>query len=147
MGNLLTNVWNKFAGYNQEMRIMMVGLDAAGKTTVLYKLKLGEVVTPIPTIGFNVEEVNYKNITFNVWDIGGQTAIRQMWRHYYHGTNAVIFVVDSSDPERFELAKEELMTLVNDDELADCTFLVFANKQDVPGAKTVPEISNALGLT
>ena len=65
------------------MRILMVGLDAAGKTTILYKLKLGEVVTTIPTIGFNVETVDYKNISFTVWDVGGQDKIRPLWRHYY----------------------------------------------------------------
>ena len=59
----------------QEMRILMVGLDAAGKTTILYKLKLGEVVTTIPTIGFNVETVEYKNISFTVWDVGGQDKV------------------------------------------------------------------------
>lgn len=147
MGNLLNNIWNKFAMFKQDVRIMMVGLDAAGKTTVLYKLKLGEVVTPIPTIGFNVEEVTYKNLTFNVWDIGGQTQIRNMWRYYYQGTNAVIFVVDSSDPERFNTAKEELFNLYHAEELADASFLIFANKQDIPGSKSVPEITEALGLT
>ena len=60
----------------KEMRILMVGLDAAGKTTILYKLKLGEVVTTIPTIGFNVETVEYKNISFTVWDVGGQDKVR-----------------------------------------------------------------------
>ena len=75
---------------NQEMRILMVGLDAAGKTTILYKLKLGEVVTTIPTIGFNVETVEYKNINFTVWDVGGQSKIRPLWRHYFLNTQAVI---------------------------------------------------------
>ena len=65
------------------MRILMVGLDGAGKTTILYQLKLGEVLSTIPTIGFNVETVQYKNIHFTVWDIGGQDAIRPLWRHYY----------------------------------------------------------------
>jgi len=64
----------------KEMRILMVGLDAAGKTTILYKLKLGEIVTTIPTIGFNVETVEYKNINFTVWDVGGQDKIRPLWR-------------------------------------------------------------------
>lgn len=63
-----------------------VGLDAAGKTTILYKLKLGEVVTTIPTIGFNVETVEYKNISFTVWDVGGQDKIRPLWRHYFQNT-------------------------------------------------------------
>jgi ADP-ribosylation factor protein 1 len=63
------------------MRILMVGLDAAGKTTILYKFKLGEVVTTIPTIGFNVETVDYKNISFTVWDVGGQDKIRPLVQH------------------------------------------------------------------
>ena len=74
-----------------------VGLDAAGKTTILYKLKLGEVVTTIPTIGFNVETVHYKNITFTVWDVGGQDKIRPLWRHYYEDAQGLIFVVDSTN--------------------------------------------------
>merc|ERR1719178_667237 len=93
----------------QEMRILMVGLDAAGKTTILYKLKLGEVVTTIPTIGFNVETVEYKNIKFTVWDVGGQDKIRKLWRNYSQGTEGIIFVIDSSDRDRIEDAREELM--------------------------------------
>ena len=71
MGNLISNVWSRFFSFNQDVKILMVGLDAAGKTTILYKLKLGELVTPIPTIGFNVEQVNYKNLSFTMWDVGG----------------------------------------------------------------------------
>mmetsp|Transcript_12821 Transcript_12821/g.18653 ORF Transcript_12821/g.18653 Transcript_12821/m.18653 type:complete len:122 (+) Transcript_12821:48-413(+) len=92
MGLAFTKLWQRMIG-KQEMRILMVGLDAAGKTTILYKLKLGEVVTTIPTIGFNVETVEYKNISFTVWDVGGQDKIRPLWRHYYTGTNGLIFVV------------------------------------------------------
>ena len=64
----------------------MVELDAASKTTILYKLKLGEIVTTIPTIGFNVETVEYKNICFKVWGVGGQDKIRPLWRHYFQNT-------------------------------------------------------------
>merc|ERR1712107_214604 len=106
------------------MGILMVGLDAAGKTTILYKLKLGEVVTTIPTIGFNVETVEYKNLRFTVWDVGGQDKIRKLWRHSYSGTNGVIFVVDSSDRERIEDAREELFKLLGDDEMRDAVLLV-----------------------
>ena len=81
MGLAFSRIWERMFG-KQEMRILMVGLDAAGKTTILYKLKLGEVVTTIPTIGFNVETVEYKNISFTVWDVGGQDKIRPLWRHY-----------------------------------------------------------------
>lgn len=73
----------------------MLGLDAAGKTTILYKLKLNQSVTTIPTVGFNVETVTYKNVKFNVWDVGGQDKIRPLWRHYYTGTQGLVFVVDS----------------------------------------------------
>merc|ERR1712013_568947 len=106
MGLMIGKIMERLFG-KQEMRILMVGLDAAGKTTILYKLKLGEVVTTIPTIGFNVESVEYKNINFTVWDIGGQDKIRKLWRYYYN-TQGLIFVVDSNDRDRIEDAREEL---------------------------------------
>ena len=96
MGSIFSSIWNRLQG-DMDCRILLVGLDAAGKTTTLYKLKLGEVVQAIPTVGFNVETVTYKNISFQCWDIGGQTILRNMWRHYYPNTNAVIFIVDSTD--------------------------------------------------
>jgi len=131
----------------------MVGLDAAGKTTILYKLKLGEVVTTIPTIGFNVETVEYKNISFTVWDVGGQDKIRPLWRHYYQNTQGIIFVVDSNDKDRIDKngdaessAKEELHRMLAEDELRDAVLLVFANKQDLPNALSVQKITEKLQL-
>jgi len=130
----------------------MVGLDAVGKTTILYKLKLGDVVTTIPTIGFNVESVEYKNKRFTVWDVGGQDKIRSLWRHYYQNTQAIIFVVDSSDRDRIDdskeehSAQEELHRLLAEEELRDAVLLVFANKQDVPKAMKVQEVTERLGL-
>lgn len=87
-------------------------MDAAGKTTILYKLKLGEIVTTIPTIGFNVETVEYKNICFTVWDVGGQDKIRPLWRHYFQNTQGLIFVVDSNDRDRIGEAEKELQNMV-----------------------------------
>lgn len=124
----------------------MVGLDAAGKTTILYKLKLGEIVTTIPTIGFNVETVEYKNISFTVWDVGGQDKIRPLWRHYFQNTQGLIFVVDSNDRERVAEAKEELTKMLSEDELLDAVLLVFANKQDLPNALSVSELTEKLDL-
>merc|ERR1719473_1086342 len=138
MGNIFSSIWNKFIQTNKEMRILMVGLDAAGKTTILYKLKLGEVVNTIPTIGFNVETVEYKNISFNVWDVGGQDKIRLLWRHYYANTQGLIFVVDSNDRDRVDENKEELHKMLAEEELKDAVLLVFANKQDLPGAHELP---------
>ncbi|KAF0032933.1 hypothetical protein F2P81_015223 [Scophthalmus maximus] len=137
---------NKRLFGKKEMRILMVGLDAAGKTTILYKLKLGEIVTTIPTIGFNVETVEYKNISFTVWDVGGQDKIRPLWRHYFQNTQGLIFVVDSNDRERISEAKDELMRMLAEDELRDAVLLVFANKQDLPNALNGAEITEKLQL-
>ena len=123
-----------------------VGLDAAGKTTILYKLKLGEIVTTIPTIGFNVETVEYKNISFTVWDVGGQDKIRPLWRHYYQNTQGLIFVVDSNDKDRVGEAHDELHRMLSEDELREAIVLVFANKQDLPNAMSVAEVTDKLGL-
>ncbi|CAG9937839.1 unnamed protein product [Clonostachys rosea f. rosea IK726] len=108
----------------KEIRILILGLDNAGKTTLLYRLKIGEVVTTIPTIGFNVESVTYKNLNFNVWDLGGQTSIRPYWRCYYANTAAVIFVVDSTDIERLQTAADELSAMLNEEELKDAALLI-----------------------
>jgi len=140
-GKLFKRLFSK-----KDMRILMVGLDAAGKTTILYKLKLGEIVTTIPTIGFNVETVEYKNINFTVWDVGGQDKIRPLWRHYFQNTQGLIFVVDSNDRERVNEAHEELNKMLNEDELREAAVLIFANKQDLPNAMSVAEITDKLGL-
>ena len=129
-----------------EARVLMVGLDAAGKTTILYKLSLGDVVTTIPTIGFNVETVEYKRLSFTVWDIGGQDMIRPLWRHYFRGTQAVIFVVDSNDRDRIGEAHDELHRMLGEDDLRDASVLVLANKQDLPNAMSVAEVTDKLGM-
>merc|ERR1711988_1662074 len=145
MGLTFSKVFGKLFG-KKDVRILMVGLDAAGKTTILYKLKLGEIVTTIPTIGFNVETVEYRNISFTVWDVGGQDKIRPLWRHYYQNTQGLIYVVDSSDAERVSETQEELHKMLGEDELRDAIVLVFANKQDLPNALSVTDITSKLGL-
>lgn len=102
--------------------------------------------TTIPTIGFNVESVKYGPLNLNVWDLGGQTSIRPYWRCYYANTAAVIFVVDSTDLDRLTTAAEELAAMLAEEELRDAALLVFANKQDQPGARGAGEISEALEL-
>merc|ERR1712224_938096 len=110
------------------------------------KFKLGEVVTTIPTLGFNVEEVQYKNINFTVWDVGGQDKIRKLWRYYYQNTQGLIFVVDSSDRDRIEDAREELSKMLAEDEMRDAAVLVFANKQDLPHSMSAAEVIEKLDL-
>jgi ADP-ribosylation factor protein 1 len=97
--------------------------------------------------GFNVEAVTYKNISFTVWDVGGQDKIRPLWKHYYEDAQGVIFVVDSNDPGRFAEARGELQSMLNEAELRDATLLVYANKQDLPNARSVAEVTNALELS
>ncbi|CAI5758376.1 unnamed protein product [Candida verbasci] len=135
MGNLMSRLFK-----NREMRILMLGLDNAGKTTILYKLKLGKTSKTVPTVGFNVETVKHKNVSFAVWDCGGQERIRPLWRHYFTGTNALIYVVDSSDSNRLEESKNELFRIISDKELNNCLLVVLANKQDVEGAVKPKEL-------
>merc|ERR1711976_109081 len=145
MGSAWSKISAKLFGPS-EMRILMLGLDAAGKTTILYKLKLGQSVTTIPTVGFNVETVQYKNVRFNVWDVGGQDKIRPLWRHYFTGTQGLIFVVDSNDRARIDEAREELQKILDDREMHDALLLVFANKQDLPNVMAPAEITEKLRL-
>ncbi|KAF3645819.1 ADP-ribosylation factor 1 [Capsicum annuum] len=96
--------------------------------------------------GFNVETVEYKNSSFTVWDVGGQDKIRPLWRHYFQNTQGLIFVVDSNDRDRLSEARDELHRMINEEELRGATILVFANKQDLPNAMNVAEITDKLGL-
>jgi ADP-ribosylation factor protein 1 len=152
MGKTLSKLWDKFSGH-KEHRILLLGLDNAGKTTILYKFKLGEVVSTIPTIGFNVETVKYKNVEFNMWDVGGQEKIRPLWKHYFQNTDAIIFVIDSSDKDRMvdsnkykHNVKYELDLLLNDDTLRNAVLLVYANKQDIYNTLSIKEIIELLEL-
>lgn len=147
MGIFFSRVFSALFG-SKEVRILILGLDNAGKTTILYRLQVGEPVgQTVPTIGFNVETLQYKNIKFQVWDLGGQTSIRPYWRCYYPNTDAIIFVVDSADTERLKIARQELMAMLEEEELKDAILLVFANKQDMKGALKAQDVSEALGLT
>jgi ADP-ribosylation factor protein 6 len=151
---------------SKEMRLLMLGLDAAGKTSrspLLQKYPLGPLsrpqrpfqrvlrriqiqANPLPTVGFNVETVTYKNVKFNVWDVGGQDKIRPLWRHYFSGTQGLIFVIDSNDRARIDEARQELHRIILDREMKEALLLVFANKQDIPGAMTPTEVTEKLRL-
>ncbi|KAG0337955.1 ADP-ribosylation factor 4 [Podila humilis] len=113
---------------------------------MLYRMSLGKVVITSPTIGFNRDIVQYKNKSFDVWDISGMWGIRQLWHHYFKDAAAVIYVIDASDRERISEAREDLMRLGVEDELRNAPFLVMANKQDLPGCMSVLEIYEQLGL-
>jgi len=146
MGPWVSKIKSLFGVGKRDQRIVMLGLDAAGKTTILYKLHLGEVIVSIPTIGFNVETIEFKNLKLTMWDVGGQHRIRPLWRHYFQNTDAMIFVVDASDRERIEEAREELYRCLEDDLLKNAPLLVFANKIDMPKSMQAKEIVSGLGL-
>merc|ERR1711915_25066 len=150
MGGLaFSKIWQRMIG-RQDMRILMVGLDAAGKTTLLYKLKLREVVSTIPTIGFNLEIIRYKNISFKVWDCGYRDKLIPLFANNFQDTrcptHGLIYVIDSSDLERIEESREVLQSLLEHDRLKDTALLVFANKQDLPGAMNISEVESRLEL-
>ncbi|CAK9818152.1 E3 ubiquitin-protein ligase TRIM23 [Anthophora plagiata] len=134
-------------GTKIDMRVVILGLDGAGKTSILSAMR-GITLSgpPIPTIGFNVESLEYKNLVFTLWDVGGEQKFRPLWKHYYHNTQAVIFVVDASNRSRFEEAQNELSKIVNDRELKDALFFIYANKQDIAGCASVEELTDILCL-
>ncbi|KAH3731692.1 ADP-ribosylation factor 1 [Pelomyxa schiedti] len=134
------------AGGDTSVRVLMLGLDLSGKTTLLYRHKLGELVTTIPTIGFNVETIPHKNREFNIWDVGGQDKIRPLWRHYVAGTQVLIWVVDPHDRERMEESRVELQRVLDLEDLRDALVLILANKQDLPGGVNKDELADMLGM-
>lgn len=142
----------RYAAARDDLRRIVVGQAIAtpgeqltddNPTAILYKLKLDQDVTTIPTVGFNVETVTYKNTKFNVWDVGGQDKIRPLWRHYFSGTQGLIFVIDSNDKDRMDEARTELTRIIQDREMKDALLLVFANKQDINGGKSTDTMNSA----
>jgi small GTP-binding protein len=146
MGNFFGNMWKNIIG-SKDVRILMVGLDAVGKTTIMYKIKMNETVKTIPTVGFNVETMEYKRLKITMWDVGGQDKIRVLWKHYFANTDCLIYVVDSCDTDRVEEASEELKKMMADPELDNACLLVYANKQDMNGALSPQQISEKLELS
>ena|SRR3989338_4480010 len=148
MGSLWSRITSAFGmiAPERDVRVLFLGLDSAGKSSCVYRLQLGNVVRTTPTVGFNLETLVYKNITFQVWDLGGQTGLRPYWRCYFAKTDAVVYVVDSTDKERMGVAKHELFNLLDEEELKNSALLVFANKQDLPNAANVQEVAKALGV-
>ncbi|XP_013394265.1 ADP-ribosylation factor-like [Lingula anatina] len=151
MGFLLSKLAEALQGFemfkDDPAKILMLGLDAAGKTTILYRVKLSDSITTLPTIGFNVETVSpCKGLTFTVWDVGGQEKFRHLWKHYYQNTQGLIYVVDSSDRERLDEAREELFGIMESPEMKGVPVVVIANKQDLPGALSTAQMIESLQL-
>mmetsp|Transcript_9835 Transcript_9835/g.17826 ORF Transcript_9835/g.17826 Transcript_9835/m.17826 type:complete len:524 (+) Transcript_9835:44-1615(+) len=142
--------WLKKAfGRKYEYRVLTWGFYGGGSTTGLYQLKLGEAVTTMPTIGFNVETIEMRGAALTMWDLGGRDRIRPLWRHYFENTQALIFYVDSTErgSEHHEFMRDELDRFLREDELRGVPVLICANKQDLPDAMTTTEVIEALRLS
>ncbi|XP_062236155.1 ADP-ribosylation factor-like protein 11 [Platichthys flesus] len=128
-------------------QVILMGLDSAGKSTLLARLLTGQVMDTSPTIGFNVGTLELdKKTSLTVWDIGGQKSMRPNWRFYLDGCKALVFVVDSSDPRRMSEAQKTLKKILSEEKLRGVPLMVLANKKDLPNSMTIREISNQLDL-
>ena len=132
-------------------RILIVGLDNSGKTSILYRLKIGDLLNTKLTIGFNIEEIKYKGLNLTLWNIGGnnifyENKVRKLWKHYYQNTDGIIFVINSNEAKKFEHTKEALSLLIFNDEFINIPLLVFANKQDLLNAYLPDKIINILDM-
>ncbi|XP_040919176.1 ADP-ribosylation factor-like protein 4D [Toxotes jaculatrix] len=155
MGNQLTEIApnTPFLPSFQSLHVVVIGLDSAGKTSLLYRLKLREFVETIPTKGFNMERIKVQmgntktnTTTFQVWDVGGQEKLRPLWKSYTRRTDGLVFVVDSAEAERMEEAKVELHRITRSAENQGVPILVLANKQDLDGAMSASEVEKVLAL-
>ncbi|NXA40344.1 ARL14 protein, partial [Eudromia elegans] len=127
--------------------ILMLGLDSAGKSTLLYKLKYNDHFLTIPTIGFNVDMIEtQKDFTLTFWDVGGQQKMRQLWGNFLENTDGLLYVVDSSDKQRLEESKKEFERVLRNEFLKNVPVVLLANKQDLPGALNAEEVTRRFNM-
>lgn len=142
----LLQILRKIKRKEKEMRMLMLGLDNAGKSSILNQFNGEPIDSVAPTLGFNIKTLEYQNYKLNVWDVGGQQTIRSYWRNYYEQTDGLMFVIDSADVRRMEMCKAELHALLKQEKLAGASLLIFANKQDLKGALSQEDIAKLLDL-
>jgi len=142
----LLKIIRKIKQKEKEIRVLVLGLDNSGKTTLLKKLNGEDVLSISPTLGFTISTFEHNNLKLNVWDVGGQKSLRAFWRNYFESTDGLIYVVDSSDTFRMNDSKQELQNLLKEERLLGATLLVLANKQDLSGAVSCETIKDLLQL-
>ncbi|NXS99412.1 ARL14 protein, partial [Jacana jacana] len=126
----------------KQANILMLGLDSAGKSTLLYKFKYSDAFLTTPTIGFNVDMIETeKDFTLTVWDVGGQQKMRQVWCNFLENTDGLMYVVDSSDKRRLEESKKEFELILKNESIRRVPVVMLANKQDLPGALNAEEVT------
>merc|ERR1712216_201603 len=142
----LLSLLRKLKRSETEVRVLMLGLDNAGKTSILKRMSDEDITHIMPTQGFNIKSLLKDGFKLNVWDIGGQKTIRPYWKNYFENTDALIYVVDSADRRRLEEAAAELAELLEEDKLTGIPVLIFANKQDLMNATPADEIVATMAL-
>mmetsp|Transcript_73176 Transcript_73176/g.65868 ORF Transcript_73176/g.65868 Transcript_73176/m.65868 type:complete len:178 (+) Transcript_73176:24-557(+) len=141
-------LWAWIRGFwQQEMEISIIGLENAGKSTLLHVIHKGEFVDKImPTVGFNMHKVDKGKVQIKVWDLGGQKKFRGMWERYCRNNDAIVYVIDAADPNKFPNSKKELHSLLSSPSLNGIPLLLLFNKNDLPDARPADEIVSALGV-
>ncbi|KAG9646126.1 ARF/SAR superfamily, partial [Aureobasidium melanogenum] len=131
---------------DKEMRILMLGLDNSGKTSIVKNIMGEDINTVSPTLGFIIKTIDYDGYKLNIWDVGGQKTLRTYWKNYFEKTDTLIWVVDGTDRERIDDCRQELEGLLLQERLMGASLLVFKNKSDVAGCMSSEEIRKALQL-
>ncbi|BET02645.1 ADP-ribosylation factor-like protein [Nesidiocoris tenuis] len=139
-------ILKKMKAKEKEMRILILGLDNAGKTTILKHLNHEDPTTISPTLGFNIKTIVYGDYKLNMWDVGGQKSLRSYWKNYFESTDGIVWVVDSVDTRRLDDCRRELHALIEEERLVGASVLVLANKVDLPGAASLEDIRERLEL-
>ncbi|NWR85995.1 ARL14 protein, partial [Furnarius figulus] len=131
----------------KQANIVMLGLDSAGKSTLLYRFRCKGVFVTVPTIGFNVDMIEFqKDFTLTFWDVGGQEKMRQLWGNFLEDTAGLLYVVDSSDKRRLEESRKEFELILKNEAIKNVPVVVLANKQDLAGALNAEEITRRLKM-
>lgn len=146
MGFFISKVIDFFSRSKNNFKIIILGIQNAGKTTILYRLSIGQLIKTTPTIGSNVEEISYNNVKFQAWDLGGQESMRSVWDVYFLNTDAVIYVIDSNDVDNYDESRTQFLKLLQNDNLKSAVILIFANKQDIITSKRVEELIQIYNL-
>ncbi|KAL4787501.1 ADP-ribosylation factor family-domain-containing protein [Aspergillus varians] len=131
---------------DKEMRILMLGLDNAGKTTIVKQIMKEDVTTVSPTLGFIIKTIDFAGYRLNIWDVGGQKTLRSYWKNYFEKTDTLIWVVDATDRLRVDDCRDELGGLLLEERLMGASLLVFLNKTDIEGCMTQDEVRESLRL-
>lgn len=145
---ILDKLSGLFSSRKTKVRVICVGLDNSGKSTIINYLKPKKKAETevVPTVGFSVEDFTKGNLSFTVFDMSGQGRYRNLWEHYYKDCGGIIFTVDSTDKIRLCVARDELLTLLNHVDLKNVPIVFFANKMDLPTALTPVECVQQLEL-